>query len=166
MSYLIIVLVVALALAPIMAFKPSKAQKHQVALRDRARELGLQVQIGDLPQTHRQQVRREDPQLGVIYRLLWRHPDARFVQIHYLLHRDETEPNRDPPAIRDALQQVLAALPAAVIAVDFTNVGVAVYWREQGDTATVAAIAEQLRALQARLQSLAIATPAPSPEQD
>lgn len=148
MAYVIILIVIALALAPVMALKPSKTQKLQMRLRDRARECGLHVQLCDLPQTHRQQVRREDLERGVCYRLLWRHDAAKLHQFEYRLHRDETEPNAAPPAILVALQQVLANLPVAVLAVEFSSLGVAVYWREAGDVDLVDNIARQLETLQ------------------
>ena len=147
MSYLIILVVIALALAPVLALKPSRRQRLQAHLRDRARELGLQVQVCTLPQTHRQEVRREDSQTGVVYRLLWRHPEGKYRQFTWLLHRLETEPDKTPPGILQAMRAALEQLPEAVLAVEFTNSGVAVYWDEAGDEQTVAAIAEQLNTL-------------------
>lgn len=154
MSYLIILFVIALALAPIMALKPSKRQKQQVAMRDRARTCGLQVQVCQLPQTHRQQVRQEDSESGVAYRLLWRHPLAKFKAIHFLLLREEKEPNKAPVAIVDALQETLAALPASVMAVEFTDIGLAAFWQEEGEPGQVEQIAAQLQSLRERLQPL------------
>lgn len=154
MSYLIILFVLALALAPIMALKPSKLQKHQEKMRDRAREDGLQVQVCPLPQTHRQQVRREDPESGVAYRLLWRHPLAKFQQIQFQLLREETEVNRAPAPVLAALDDTLSALPASIMGIEFTSVGVAVFWREEGDVDAVDSIADALNTLQARLEPI------------
>lgn len=154
MSYLIILFVVALALAPIMALKPSKQQKHLIKLRDCARQLGLQVQVCEMPQTHRQQVRREDTESGVVYRLLWRHPLAKVRQIQFLLLRAETERNTAPEPVLTALQDCLAQLPEVIAAIEFTHIGVAVYWQEQGDVAEVEAISRQLSGLKDRLEGL------------
>lgn len=152
MSYLIILFVIALALAPVLALKPSKAQKHLVKLRDCAREAGLQVQLGHLPQTHRQQVRREDPESGAAYRLLWRHEQAKISQFQFLLLRQETEVSKVPPPILQVLEAALVQLPGIIEAVEFSNLGVAVYWREKGDCDTVGEIARCLISMRDTLE--------------
>lgn len=152
MSYLIILFVVALALAPVWALKPTKAQKHLVKLRDCARESGLQVQLGSLPQTHRQQVRREDPEPGAAYRLLWRHERAKLSQFEFRLLRHETEPSRVPPVILQVLERVLAELPESIVAVEFTSIGVAAYWCEKGDSDVVKEIARCLMEMRDALE--------------
>lgn len=154
MSYLIILFVVALALAPILALKPSKQQKHLIKLRDRARQLGLQVQVCEMPQTHRQQVRREDTESGVVYRLLWRHPLAKVRQIQFLLLRPETERNTAPAPVLALLQKYLDSLPDIIAAIEFTNIGVAVYWQEQGDVDVVETINNSLQGLRDQLEEL------------
>lgn len=154
MSYLIILLVIALALGPIVALKPTKTQKRQIQLRNCAREAGLQVQVCRLPQTHRQQVRREDPELGLAYRLLWHHEVAKVRQFNYLVHREETEPGTAPQSIQRELDNILAQLPEAILAVEFTNLGVAVYWRENGDCELVKLIAARLQSLKSALENI------------
>lgn len=154
MSYLIILFVIALALAPIMALKPSKRQKQQVAMRDRARSRGLQVQVCILPQTHRQSVRQEDTESGLAYRLLWRHPLAKFKPIHFQLLREEQEPNKAPLAVLDALTTTLSSLPDTVMAVEFTNIGLAALWQEEGEPEDVDRIAAQLELLREQLEPL------------
>ena len=151
MSYLIILLVIAMAVAPVLALKPTKKQRLLVRLRDRARLHALQVQLGELPQTHRQKVRLEDPEPGAAYRILWRHEEAKTRQFQYVLHRDEVERISAPETIVMALREALDNLPENIVAVEFSNLGVAVYWRETGDEAEVDLIANQLSLLKDHL---------------
>lgn len=152
MAYLIIFIVVVFVLTSVMALKPGKKQIMQQQLRERARQLGLQVKVGRLPQTHRQQVRREDPRLGVVYRLLWRHPEIENEHFEYLLQRRETELQPMPAAVQEPLQQCLTNLPDYVEAIEFNNQGVGVYWLERGNVVGVEDIADQLGKLQLALQ--------------
>lgn len=154
MSYLIILFVVALALAPVLALMPSKQQKHLIALRDSARAAGLQVQVCKLPQTHRQKVRKEDEESGVAYRLLWRHPDARFKTIHFTVLRAEVSAHESEGHIESILRTALDSLPDCIMGLEFTNIGLAAFWQEQGDTDSVEIIAQTLMALKEQLQDM------------
>ena len=161
MSYLVIAFVIALVIAPVLALKPSQRQKQLAAMRERARQLGLQVQICPLPQTHRQRVRREEVVSGVAYRLLWRHPQARTISFEYLWMPEESEPNSAPEAILSALQLTLENLPLSAWAIEFNPMGVGIYWKEVGDTQVVELLAAQLTALKGQLESLSVATGLP-----
>ena len=59
MFWIIASLVLAFMLAPILWIVPSPRQRRQMRLRERARELGITVQIATFPQTRRQRVRKE-----------------------------------------------------------------------------------------------------------
>lgn len=163
MLYLIIlsVVVVAMVLGPIMALKPNKTQKHQEQLREQARLQGLQVQVGKLPQIHRQMVRREEPRLGVSYRLKWQHPEleeTHSIRFDYLVHRYETEPYTMPAAVIALLQKTLKSMPESIIAIECSPQWVAVYWQERGDTDTVKQIATRLHGFAEALQQQPLST--------
>ena len=69
MFWIIASLVLAFMLAPILWIVPSPRQRRQMRLRERARELGITVQIATFPQTRRQRVRKEEEyQVGISVR--------------------------------------------------------------------------------------------------
>ncbi len=141
LTWLIVFVAVALILAPVMWMMPTQAQKRQVVLRERARKLGLMVNIIDLPQSHRSKVRKEPPSKGVSYTLrtarqkglqrpcwiLWREQPV-----------DEPDTGATPPPAILALRD---QLPADAVALESTELGYSIYWRERGEAETVDAIA-------------------------
>lgn len=148
MTWFIVFIVVALVLAPVMWMMPSPAQKRQIVLRERARELGLMVHIVDLPQTHREKIRKEPSQKGVSYSVRiarqkgWQRP-------HWFVWReqptDEPAPTYQPPrAILEQLQSLRDQMPADMVGVESCEMGYSAYWRERGDSATVDAVAAVL----------------------
>ncbi len=147
MTYLLIVFVLALALAPIFALMPSKRQKLQMELRDRARQIGLQVLVCDIPQTRRQQVRQQRTEQGVVYRRLWEHSEMLKKQFQYIRVRGDDNPEPMPSEIKVQLEQLLFNLPDSVRAVDCATVGLGVYWKEEGSQDDVSMIKEQLDAV-------------------
>ena len=152
MTYLIIFVVLAFVLAPVFWIMPSPGQKRQIQLRERAMALGLQIKICDLPQTRRAQVRKEPAQQGVVYRLHWRHPLSGPALFHLLCQRGATEP-LDTVA-GGILQRALDNLPETVVAIEYTNSGVAVYWREGGGVERVEQLYNALQGLQGELSDL------------
>ncbi|WP_145999211.1 hypothetical protein [Oceanicoccus sp. KOV_DT_Chl] len=155
MSYIIIVVVMAVVLSPIFWMMPSPKQKRQMQLRQHAMNLGLQVKICDLPQTERAKVRREPVVQGVIYRLPWRSKQRDVFQ-HIVQRSDlETEPfqkagSRDWQTLVGA---TLAALPDTVVAIEYATAGLAIFWREQGDVDFVESLKRQLQQLQQQLHA-------------
>lgn len=154
MTYIIIVLVVALVLAPIFWIMPSPRQKRLMAFRQSALALGLQVQVCDLPQTHRAKVRQESPHQGVLYRLPWKHPQLKSQRFDYLVLRDgvgEGEQDKRVGRVAELLREYLAGYPQQFCAIEFSNIGVAVYWKEQGAVEFVATVHQSLIELCGRL---------------
>lgn len=152
MTWLIVFIVVALILAPVMWMMPSAAQKRQAIMRERARKLGLMVNIVDLPQSHRAKVRKESVSKGVSYSLRiarqkgWQRP-------HWFIWREQPagEPaaaELPPPAILERLQSLREQMPADMVGLESNESGYSVYWQERGDSAAVdniAALLEEVR---------------------
>ena len=150
MSYLIIAVVVIVVLSPVFWIMPSPAQKRQMQLRQHAMTLGFIVKIADLPQSHLAKVRKEKVEQGVTYRLPWavkrKHPQ----NIDYLLMRNSEE----APLCFDnssfgqqmhlLMQDTLLQLPDSVVALEYANPGLAVYWHERGDVELVSSLYQQL----------------------
>lgn len=148
MSYLIIVAVVLMVIAPIFWFMPSPEIKRQMMMRDRAMQLGLQVKICDLPQTRRARVRKEYVEKGVVYRLPWKQPLQPREQFCELLLKTGEGDNSVSPVVVEILTAALSAMPAAVLALEYATAGVAVYWRERGGIGEVEDISQRLQQLQ------------------
>jgi len=112
-------------------------------------ELGFQVKVCDLPQTHRARVRKEPPEQGVVYRHLWRQPGASSNNFHYLQLREELseEPLKEAGAIAGLLSDSLTAMAEQVVAVEYSGSGIGLYWRENGSLELVEQMAQQLESL-------------------
>ncbi len=147
MTWFIVFLVVAMLVSPIAWLIPSSSQRRIEAMRAEARRLGFQVQLVPLPQTRRQQVRKEEEVQGACYRLPWE-SDMRYSPQGQFL-RDE------PPQDRadDWPEACFAALPPSVVALDCNRLGTAMYWREQGEPAQLSQAQQALRDWQQQLLS-------------
>lgn len=145
--YLIIFLALAMVLAPLMAFRPTKLVKRQTAFREKAIGLGLQVKIADLPQSHRAKVRQQDPEQGVIYRLPFvtdkplENPE---LQCCIQVEQSFEWVGKQPPLDRDLFEQALADLGDDSVALELSSTGVGLYWREQGEPERVQQVYESL----------------------
>lgn len=156
MQWLIALVVISLLLAPVMWMMPSKQQQRQGRLRMAARSAGLQVQLAPLPQSRRQQVRKEDTVMGVCYTLLiprtkgwqrgqwfaWRRApeeEARFAG----------EPGT---ALQAQLESWFGTVSADVVAIESDQRGLSLYWRERGSEEDVQVMAEATRRLAAWME--------------
>ena len=150
MAYLLILLAVALVIGPVLWMKPSRGQARQARIRLKARALGLDVRLTELPQTHRAAVRREDVRQGVVYRRVVYDPRT-VLELNHRLIRDadtwEAAGEPLPAALQRVLDQVREQLPADVVAIELGPQGPGIYWREMGDEREVEQIAEQLKVL-------------------
>ena len=161
MNYLIILLVIALVVAPVFWIMPSPRQKRQARLRQLALQQGLQLKVCDLPQTHRAAIRREAPRHGMLYRLPW--PGRERTELAYLRQgemlclrtAEGVEWRGDPPArVLQAIEARLRELPQPVKALAVSLQGIGCYWTEQGDEALVESIAGVLHELRRELINL------------
>lgn len=149
MSYIIIGLILALMLAPVFWIMPSASQKRQMQLRQRAMSIGFQVKLCPLPQTYRERVRQQDEVQGVVYRLPWRASLSTKERFNHLILRHEDGADSQPiDSPFDRLMPAwLSGLPEYVMALELSNAGVAIYWREQGGI-------ERLEPLHASVESI------------
>lgn len=127
MTWFIVFLVVAMLVSPIAWLIPSSSQRRIEAMRAEARRLGFQVQLVALPQTRRQQVRKEETLQGACYRLAWREEFKYAPHNQFLRHEAPEERATDWP------ESCFSALPQSVVALDCNRLGTALYWREQGE---------------------------------
>jgi hypothetical protein len=148
--YLIILLAIAMVVAPLMAFKPSKLVKRQMTFRDKALALGLQVKVADLPQSHRAKVRQQAVEQGVVYRLPFRQQKSLAVidpQTCVFTGEDFEWSGTQQELIQQYFEQCWAQLPPDSVALELNATGVAVYWQEQGSVERVQQLYEVLSSL-------------------
>lgn len=156
--YLITALALLLVLSPVAWMMPSPQQRRQAKLREYARKLGIDVRIGELPQTRRERVRAQPVEQGVIYRIPvrdgWQQPRSYMLCRVSAAERWETLEDSPPltPALEAALQQVAAAVPADVVGIELAVTGPAIYWRERGNEAVVARVHQLLTELGSALK--------------
>lgn len=151
MVYVFVLLAVALVIGPVMWIRPSRGQQRLARIRMKARELGIDVRIIEIPQTRRAAVRREEVALGALYRLGVHDPRAVLPLSHRCL-RDaqggwESEGDQLPQRLQDTLELVQSQLPVDAVGIELGPLGPGIYWREMGEDKAVEHIAAQLRLL-------------------
>lgn len=149
MKYVVIVLILALLLGPVVWLRPSPVDQRRERQRNRARALGLQVRVCDLPQTRRERVRREHTAVGASYSLLM---DDREMPAGYWLHASDgswqdADGDPLPAAQQDWLSAAEVDLPAGVVALQRGGRMTTAYWDERGGEGGVDAVAAVLRRL-------------------
>ncbi|WP_372860547.1 hypothetical protein [Spongiibacter sp.] len=147
MFWVIATAVLAFMLAPILWIIPSPRQRRQVQLRERARELGVAVQIMVLPQNRRQRVRREAEQNGLAYSMNLPKSRAGERWRWWLDGAEDDVPA--PPLERERqLAALRDRLPTDAIVVEAGERRIRIFWREAN--ADVAAV-DNLAAILAEL---------------
>ncbi|MCB1678498.1 MAG: hypothetical protein KDI16_07425 [Halioglobus sp.] len=145
MIYLLIVFVIALALAPLVHFVPSKRQREQARLREYAAVHGLFVEFRQLPETGRAAAARQSGRIGdtIYYGKRLTPRQAGSVQAG-AWRRDAQgwRSVRGGATVPAALEQ----LPPAILAASADGHSCGVYWREVGGAETVHQIVQVLDA--------------------
>lgn len=147
MAWLIGIAVIAFMLAPIIWILPSPRQQRQTRIREAARLRGIQVRVTTLPQTRRQRVRREAQERVVSYTRPIHNRKPGQGWKYWLKPCDEVE--ADALAESSPLQPLLSSLqnklPADAELLEYTGVGLSLYWRERSaNKDTVEDLAELL----------------------
>ncbi len=138
MTWLIIVLAVGLALAPLLHFAPTKAQRKAARLGETAALGGLFVEFRDPPEKD-----RAPPGPAPIYYGKRLPPPRSGARRRGAWVRDPEEGWRGAPR-RTPVPGALQQLPEAVTAASLDEGSCGVYWHELGDEDTVAEIGRVL----------------------
>ncbi len=144
MAWLIGFAVIGFMLAPILWILPSRRQSQQAAVRAAARAAGLSVKVVAMPKSRRERVRREDDVFGVCYTRPVHNKKPLPSWKFWLLDIPEGEDDLVPcsPEVLALIAEFRGLLPNDATMLEFTPIGLHVYWRErQADEATVADIA-------------------------
>jgi hypothetical protein len=143
-AWLLILLVVVIALAPLWQFRPSPRQRGVARLREQAALAGLYVEFRDLPLRPAPRARFEAGGRDAIYYGLRLPPSRGEPRMARAWWREDGA-WRGPPAAPEPPSPV-AELPAWALATGIDEASCGVYWREEGDAEAVAAIAAALHA--------------------
>ena len=144
MTYLLIILLVAMAIAPLLHFMPSKRQREQARLRERAALSGLFVEFRDLPGKAEALQRMPASERQVIY-YGQRLPPSRGKERRSGSWVRMEDGWRSVGA-RLPTPPVLATLGPEILGASVDESICGVYWREQGDADTVDRIGAALKA--------------------
>ncbi len=153
MTWLLIVLGVAIVLSPLMWFRQSPRQKLITELRRSASGSGVQVTLHRRPDAREDETRLET----VCYRLPWINGDCRQ---SWVLHRyssrgwDSVCPgwlwtiNQASPKWDALLPDLVLGLPAGVSAIVASDAGIGVIWDERDNADDLQNIVDKLKKLQ------------------
>lgn len=164
MTYLGIVLVILVLIAPIWALLPSARQKEQMALRKRAREAGLRTELTT--------IQDPDPDTDEYTSITGKPLEQKLQCIAYRVPRPRPSDWRSLPAmtwtvvrgpggwqwtqpfpeaasaeLRQAVDSALEKLPHDAIRVDEERYVVSIYWHERGGEPGVDVIIEALKSI-------------------
>ncbi|MDQ2075575.1 hypothetical protein [Marinimicrobium sp. ABcell2] len=147
--------VIAMAFGPVMMLQPSRAERRQADLRNRAMKRGIKVSIGALP---RQATDLDAPEQMAIYRLPKHHtrvPERRWLLVraaydheqHFLQRWAWQDSGRPDPAEMDCLEQCVPELPTSVLGIGADSDGWYCYWTESREAGELEQLCEMLTAL-------------------
>jgi len=151
LTYLLILFVIAVALAPLAHFAPSKAQRETARMREYAAVHGLFVEFRDVPGTGDARDRQHDRAGGNTIYYGKRLPASRDKREEARAWRRENE-HWIPLQRRWGVPDVLVSLPLEVIAASVDRGSCGVYWRECGGVDNVALIEQVLTAWSTELR--------------
>ena len=135
MKYLIILVVLGLAVAPLLHFLPSKRQRALAGLREQAALAGMFVEFRDLPGAEREYRRQPASARQVIYYGI-RLPPSRDASPRTGSWRQREQAWQALDRAH-ALPPTVAQMPPEILAATVDESSCGVYWREEGDAATV-----------------------------
>lgn len=161
MKYLLILFVLAVALAPLTHFMPSKRQRKQARMREHAAVQGLFVEFRDLPGPQVDAALSRSSQQVIYYGK--RLPPARGKPRprRVWLPREEGWRGLEH---REPFPDCLADLPAAALAVSVDEGSCGVYWQESGEEEEASQIVELVQAWSGTFR--AVSTPRPGEATD
>ncbi len=158
MTYLLIVLVMAIIVSPMLWLRQTPRQKLITAMRQTAAREGFHIRLVNPPDAREGEGHLE----YVSYTLPWRGkaPQEPLPRMEKWLLVFETR-RGDPspwanwqwlgreanPVLNDAIGEVIGCLPPSVKGLEASAAGLSIYWQERGEESDVAVMGAQLIAL-------------------
>jgi len=150
-KYLLILFVIAIALAPLTHFLPSKRQRQVARMREFAAVHGLFVEFRDLPARETSPHRTKRPEQIIYYgKRMPPSAAARRKRTAWLPDEDGWRALGQ----RTEVPAVAPLLPPSILALGLDEGSCGVYWKEAGDEADVQQIVDALEAWQGQLTAI------------
>lgn len=143
MSLIWILIIIAVAAAPLISALPTEAQRYEARIRDYAMQSGLVVKLETLPEVPARFRVCRDSNL-VAYRLRRFKPDPFFKDSLLAVKSDSRWVS--VPLEKD-LSELIPAVPLGAHIAELAEFSVTLYWDEKGDTDAVDMVAAALRSL-------------------
>jgi len=140
-SIIWILVIIAVAAAPLVSALPTEAQRYEARIRDHAMQSGLQVKLESPPDVPARFRVRRDTNL-VAYRLRRANPDPLFTESILAVRSDSRWVS--VPLEKD-LADLMPTVPEGAHIVELSEFAVTLYWDETGDTEAVDFVASALR---------------------
>ena len=141
MSIIWILIIIAVAAAPLVSALPTKAQRYEARIREHAMQSGLLVKLETPPDVPARFRLRRDSSL-VAYRLRRPSPDSFFTESVLAVKSDSRWVS--VPLEKD-LSDLMPTLPNGVHIAELSEFAVTLYWDEKGDIEAVDCVADALR---------------------
>lgn len=138
-----ILVIVAVAVAPLVSALPSESQRYEAKIRDHAMQSGLLVKLERPPEVPARFRVSRDNNL-VAYRFRRAKPEPSFSESVLAVKSESTWVS--VPLEKD-LTAVMPLLPSGAHIVELSEFTVSIYWDEKGDTEAVDCVADALRSL-------------------
>lgn len=140
MVYLLILLGLAVVIAPLMSAMPSKGQRRKAAIRDEARQHGLRVSIRPPPEIPPRFRFFPDTELVCYERLLPKALQVTGRQFRYVRIQADWQSVFDDFTPPDWIQR----LPGGAQVVELSERNVSIFWDERGGPEALAQIAQAI----------------------
>ena len=141
MSIIWILVIIAVAAAPLVSALPTEAQRYEAKIRDHAMQSGLLVKLETPPDVPARFRVRRDNNL-VAYRLRRATPEPLFTESVIAVKSDSRWVS--VPLEKD-LADLMPALPEGAHIAELSEFTVTLYWDEKGDVEAVDSVASALR---------------------
>ena len=140
-SIIWILVIIAVAAAPLVSALPTEAQRYEARIRDHAMQSGLLVKLETPPDVPARFRVRRDCNL-VAYRLRRATPEPLFTESVLAVKSDSRWVS--VPLEKD-LADLMPTVPDGAYIVELSEFTVTLYWDEKGDTEAVDCVASALR---------------------
>ena len=140
-SIIWILVIIAVAAAPLVSALPTEAQRYEARIREHALQSGLLVKLETPPDVPARFRVRRDSNL-VAYRLRRVNPEPLFTQSLLAVKSDSRWVS--VPLEKD-LADLMPTLPDGAHIVELSEFTVTLYWDEKGDSEAVDCVADALR---------------------
>ena len=140
-SIIWILVIIAVAAAPLVSALPTEAQRYEARIRDHAMQSGLLVKLATPPDVPARFRMRRDCNL-VAYRLRRATPDPLFTESVLAVKSDSRWVS--VPLEKD-LADLMPTVPDGAYIAELSEFTVTLYWDEKGDTEAVDCVGSALR---------------------